>query len=252
MGLLLKNFVLLCHKLLKRDFPKIRWNGDPNGTHAPFLKHLLGSLSEGETGLLIVEIGSGLFSTPLLADALSEKMSKSNHHRLISLENSNEWGVKVKALVERFEPVAEVRVEIPLEPGLRRLRKEVNQIDVLFVDSSPWESRVQALEVLEPISDVVVVHDVDFFPRNGLFGTEVGHIKYPKLNFRLEPYFTPDRVGSRDYSEMFTYWVEIFPEEPAGPTGPPTLIASNRVDVRNYFQNQRPRGIYLMSDDASS
>ena len=116
-----------------------------------------------------------------------------------------------------------------------------------FIDSEPWESRTEALELLKLNSKIVVVHDVDYFPRNNLWGLEIDPIKNKPINKYFYGKLKSENLGLRNYDSIFEYWVEIFPIYPGYFTGPPMLIGSNFIDVRKIFDKTTPKGHYFFS-----
>jgi hypothetical protein len=118
-----------------------------------------------------------------------------------------------------------------------------------FIDSSPWESRIEALNILKHISDLFLIHDVDYFPHNGLIGQEITPIKYAPANPFFYGKLKSKNLGLRDYDEIAQYWIEAFPRVPGYFTGPPTLIASDTLDVRNM---RLPAGALNQSESGNS
>lgn len=244
LGIALKNVVLGLRTYLRMTFIKIRWHEDPNGTHSDFLTHVIQHLHRLGP-LQCIEIGCGNFSTPMLAQLISQNPKS----HLISFENNEEWFEKVFPIMrDKFQ--CDIRLVGSYKNSLQDFVESDNSdIDLVFIDSSPWESRVEALEIFRNEAKVVVVHDVDYFPHNNIFGTELEPIKFPLLHLNLKPYFNYSRVGVRNYDSIFKFWVEIFPRVPSSPTGPPTLVGSNSIDVREFFRgDDAPRkGLYVFS-----
>jgi hypothetical protein len=160
----------------------------------------------------VLELGSGEGSTELL-HILCEQQQRT----LLTLDNDAKWLARYEA---RFRTE---RHEFGLvEDWYEALHSEpVSGANwgVVFIDSSPWESRTLALRLLKDRATFVVIHDVDYYPRWGMFGTERSPIRGAH-----------DR-GDRDYGDVFTSWREFLPLEPwpYPGTGPPTLLGSNRV-----------------------
>jgi hypothetical protein len=87
--------------------------------------------------------------------------------------------------------------------------------DVCFIDQSPWLARYEALKMMKKRSRFVIVHDVDYFPMRGIFGTVIKPIK-------------KNRKGKFDFHDVFKTFCVYFPNQPwPAPTGPPTLLGSN-------------------------
>jgi hypothetical protein len=55
-----------------------------------------------------------------------------------------------------------------------------------------------------------IIHDVDYFPKNGIFGKCIGSLDF-------------------DFSDKFNKWKVYYPDNPwPGSTGPPTLVGTNK------------------------
>jgi len=100
---------------------------------------------------------------------------------------------------------------------------------LVFIDNAPWSARHLALLAFRARADYVMIHDVDYFPDNGVFGRT------------LRQTVPHGDHGERSYDDVLRHWVEYMPPEPwPAPTGPPTLLGSDRhdrfptVDVANY------------------
>lgn len=245
-GAMIKNIVLGLRVFLKMEFVKIRWHEDPNATHRDYLVWVLRALKE-KGPITTLEIGCGLFSTLTIGRELDNQSDK-----FYSFENNLQWFDKVQAAIVESNLECKLRsVDSYKEALVDFLPQLEGPIDLAFIDSSPWESRVEALELLRFAARVVVIHDVDYFPHNGIFGLEEKPIKHPLLHLNLSPYFNRSRLGRRTYDDIFRYWVEIFPEIPSGPTGPPTLVGSNLIDIREFFREivMPGKGIFLFSEN---
>lgn len=102
-----------------------------------------------------------------------------------------------------------------------------------FIDSNPWSSRLTALNEVKNRADIFLIHDVDYFPHNKIFGTEFSGIKFGKSGLIRYGKLHKNNLGSRNYDDIAKFWIEAFPEFPGYFTGPPTFIGSNFLDVRN-------------------
>ena len=161
----------------------------------------------------ILEFGCGYGSTPLL-HGLAEDLGV----RLVTLDSDEEWLRRFRSRLE--SPFHEFRL---VQDWASELDKPDWDRDwgLVFVDQSPFEARALTVDRFRDRADYVVVHDSDYFPEHGLFGTA------------LRPLRGPHDLGARDFGDVFSSWREFFPPEPwpFAPTGPPTLLASNRRDV---------------------
>ena len=146
---------------------------------------------------------------------------------LISNENNPQWLLRMQSILPQSDYHQWNNVGDSWYHFLKKFKLTVDNIDLLFIDSAPWDSRSIALDILGPKSKIVIVHDVDYFPTNNIWGSS------------KSPLISSTNLGNRDYSDVFTYWSEVFPNDFKERTGPPTLIGSNSIkDVENLsFEN---------------
>ena len=192
---------------------------------------------------ILVEAGSGNNSTGLFV-----KILKGKNYKLYSFENHKDWHLK---MIKKYKnPNSKfVFLEGNSYLGIEKYLKKdnINKINLTFIDSNPWETRTEVKNLLKDISDIICIHDVDFFPHNKHWGKEISEIKYRPKSKYFYGKLVKKNLGSRNYDSEFKYWVEIFPVKPGYFTGPPLLVGSNIIDVRKLFENRKPRGIYFFS-----
>jgi hypothetical protein len=180
-------------------------------THQPVLWTVAG-WADGP----IAEFGCGYGSTPLL-----HEVATSRGVPLLTLDSSSDW-------LERFRPQFEsTSHEFRLvDDWATELENPVwkERWYLVFVDQGPFEARAQTVERIRLSAEYVIVHDCDYFAERGLLGSA------------LRPLLGPHDRGERNYDDVFTSWREFFPPEPwpFRPTGPPTLLGSNRNDVARF------------------
>lgn len=242
----MKNIILIpVLKILSlfkyRGFPLYYLPDAGMGSHKKYLKFLLENLDI--TNPVLVETGSGDNSTGLFVKELKNK-----NYSLYSFENHKAWHVK---MARKYKNVNSQFIYIEGKSYLdikKYLDKDsVKKIDLTFIDSNPWESRTEVKNLLSNISDIVCIHDVDYFPHNNIWGKEISEIVYKPKNKYFYGKLNEKNLGIRNYDDDFKYWVEIFPVKPGYFTGPPLLVGSNTIDIRNLFQTKRPKGIYFFS-----
>ncbi len=161
----------------------------------------------------IAEFGCGNGSTPLLHEIASKL-----ELRVVSLDNNAEWLDRFRPDLE--SPLHEFRL---VDDWAAELAKPEwgERWGLVFVDQDPFDARAMTVARVRESADYVVVHDDDYFAEHGLFGVSI------------RPLLGPHDRGERDFSDTFASWREFFPPEPwpFRPTGPPTLLGSNRHDV---------------------
>lgn len=211
-------------------------------THAPFLEAALRwsrrKMSRDQS-MVIFEVGTGgessrIFTREIVSNIRAE---------LRGFENSQVWIDDY--ITKHGQHPRRLLIEIKSEDDWRRqVLENVNALSdsdflVAFIDSSPWKSRADSLDVLKSRADIVLVHDVDYFPSNAIFGEEVEPISVPEDPSVNPTRLEPAKLGRREYSDVFHWWLELFPLEAGYFTGPPTLVGSNRHTLEGF---KIPRG----------
>lgn len=211
---------------------------DPNSTHRHFLEasvtHLTG-ITPPKSKIVLFEIGTGGESSRIMYEA----MAANSNVYLVSFENDPKWLEIYKNMYlpherHKFVSVSDdahwthiIKSELDLLEG--------DSILLSFIDSAPWESRSSAVRILNQRSSLVLIHDVDYFPHNQIFGSEVEEIKRKPLRLFRYGKLKSKFLGKRLYDDVFVSWVEVFPEVPGYFTGPPTLIGSNSLSVHQII-----------------
>lgn len=213
---------------------QMSYEAEPFGTHAEFLKIVLHEVKKSSVNdYFILEIGTGGMSSSILR----AHIENDSHANLISVESNAAWEDKYRREFEahpRHEIIGFKKssswLEILESLSERLVDKEVA---ITFIDSAPWSSRTLSAVLFREKSSYLLIHDCDYFPRENIWGVEREPILYSP-NFSTEyGKLSREKLGSRSYDDMFTYWLECFPSTPGYFTGPPTLVASNILDVRN-------------------
>lgn len=247
------NLFINLKKLISIPLLKIlyyfRFNGFPlyyqpdggMGSHKKYLKFILDSLIVENP--IIVEAGSGDNSTGVFTNYFKNKK-----FTFYSFENHKEWHEKMsKKFKNNNSKFIYLNDEVYSEIRSQILSDGVEKIDLTFIDSSPWASRTNVKNLLTDLSNIVCIHDADYFPHANLWGDEVKPIKNRPKNKYFYGKLIKENLGLRTYDSEFTYWVEIFPSRPGYFTGPPLLVGSNFIDVRKIFNAGKPDGIYIFS-----
>jgi hypothetical protein len=219
---------------IKPKTPLFGFKVDPNSTHREFLEasivHLLNT-TPSNSKIVLYEIGTGGESSRIMYKYMSEY----ENVYLVSFENNSKWLDIYRNMYLEHNRHKITRVEQDSEwpQTIENELKLLSEKTVLlsFIDSAPWESRTSALRILSGRSTLTLIHDVDYFPHNNVFGTEESEIckkpfailRYGNLNSK--------HLGKRSYDDVFSSWVETFPIIPGYFSGPPTLIGSNSMSV---------------------
>lgn len=218
--------------ILKRIWGRLtrmRYPVDPFGTHSEFLLASINYVSRRRrVGQRIVffEVGTGGMSSKIFREQLGEIPDCS----LRSFEDNEQW---IETYQKQYPP-HEFHKLIHIQEGnswVDQLNLELaslapTDIVLAFIDSSPWQSRIDAVRLLKNRCTIFLVHDIDYLARSSNLGYEIAPILcLPTSRFHYGN-LRKENLGSRDYSEVCPHWIEAFPELPGYFTGPPTLIGS--------------------------
>jgi hypothetical protein len=165
-------------------------------THAPFLEYYL-NRTKGD----VLELGTGYGSTPIIT-----KMLKNSNRNFVSVDNDLEWLEKIK----HEYPESDTHTYIYTDNWKDTISTLVTRKwGLVFIDQKPWDARTLSLYAFRNISDYVIIHDVDYFPKNNIFGKYISEFDF---NFDTE----------------FKNWALYYPNKPwPYVTGPPTLVGTN-------------------------
>lgn len=184
---------------------------DPYGTHSPFLKYYT-EITKGD----VLEFGTGHNSTGVILETI-----RGTGRKLISFEHNREWYLKMREIYPPNEFHTYIFVEtgnsVAEETSWELVISTIRQQDwsVVFIDQSPWEARVTTMKHFLGHAEYLLIHDVDYFARNNIFGT----IKDEVLDYS-------DVVKDTDLN-----WKVYYPvtKNWPSPTGPPTLVIGKTV-----------------------
>lgn len=199
-------------------------------THETFLQACLDHLENLKTPYRVLELGTGGRSSEIFAN----HVAKSSLARYVALESNDSYlrEHKEKHSSDRTELVRIDASNSWFKAISDILKKQTSeQIGLVFLDSSPWESRTLALSLLAEKADFIMVHDVDYFPREGAWGLDLAPMTNLLSAYRRAGSLSHQDLGIRSYGDVFPSWVECFEAVPASPTGPPTLIGSRSLNV---------------------
>jgi hypothetical protein len=170
---------------------------EAHGTHKEFLQFYIQKTSGN-----ILEFGTGHNSTGLIRNLI-----EGTNRKLVSYENNREWYNKMKEIYPENKNHQYVFIEGDWESAISVLPKF--DWSIVFIDQSPWDARRLTMEHFKDTAEYVLIHDVDYFNKNNIFGTVL-----------------PD--NTLDFSDISSNWRVYYPEKPwPAPTGPPLLVFSN-------------------------
>jgi hypothetical protein len=179
---------------------------DPFVTHQKFLEFYI-SKTTGD----ILEFGSGYGSTKFIRDLI-----KNTDRKLVTYENDKEW---INSMIEKIPP--NDNHQYVYVKDWDETIKSIPKFNwsIVFIDQSPWDARVTAMKHFKNHVEYIIIHDVDYFSTNNIFGKT--------LNDR-----------TLNFDDVSDNWKVYYPKHPwACETGPPTLVFSNTgKEIYNVLQ----------------
>jgi hypothetical protein len=183
----------------------LKHNINPFYTHQPILYNML-----MQTTGPILELGCGDGSTELI-----HLIGQKQNRKIITVESLPDWAIKYKSKYQNNTHSFIVTDNHSIESWNKVTDTLLNEKwGLVFIDQGFWEARAYSFAKLKDISEYIILHDCDYFGDNNLIGTSI------------EKFVNQHNRGKRDYSKDIKYWKEYFPNLFVGPTGPPTLLAS--------------------------
>jgi hypothetical protein len=194
------------------------YKNHPYYTHQPFFIEIL-----KKTNGNILECGCGDGSTLMIKEQI-----KNTNRKLVSLESNLDWLNKYTHLADSSHELYYINAsnDDTIETGNKWVNfieeKELNNFEIVFLDSSPWLSRKCCFDYFLNKSKIIIFHDFDYFPTNKIIGNVIDkEIKFYKGKYIEKISCNLDGIV-KNY-KLFYPPYQYF----AGETGPPTLVCSN-------------------------
>lgn len=188
---------------------------NPYSTFEIPLETVINNYLKKNKKISVAEFGTGKTSAKIFLK-LSKKYK--NNFTLYSYENNKLWFNKIAM---KYKNKKNIKFIFSKDYCIE---KDFKSFDLVFIDSAPWSSRYEILKKCRHKSKIIIIHDCDYFPDNKIFGKT------------LKPLISKYSRGSRDYSDIFKNYLEYFPKKFHARTGPPTLIGSNFIQVRDFIK----------------
>lgn len=193
----------------------------PYYTHQPYLTEVCKFVNGN-----ILECGCGEGSTILL-----KQLIQNTNRKLVSLESNLEWLNEYTHLADSSHTFYHIDAnnDDVMETGNKWVKyiadKQLNDFDIVFIDSSPWLSRKCCFDYFLNKAKVIVVHDFDYFPLHNI----IGNITYTENKEYNGKRITKHHCNLDNVVKNYRLF---HPPEDffAGDTGPPTLVCSNTMD----------------------
>jgi len=129
---------------------------DPYYTHRPFLEEELIKLSKKKKKIKILEFGVGHGSSYLM----KEFATKYKNFNINAYENDANWLHSMKC---EYESDNYIFNKVESWDILLKLKNFKSKYDLVFIDQSPWEARIQTLDLLRSKASVFIIHDYDYY-----------------------------------------------------------------------------------------
>ena len=197
----------------------------PYYTHQPFFIEII-KFTNGN----ILECGCGDGSTKMIKEQI-----KNTDRKLVSLESNLEWFNKYKEMTDSFHKLYHVEADNDdnLETGNKWVefikKNDLNNFEIVFLDSSPWLSRKCCFEYYLNRSKIIIIHDFDYFPNNNIIGSVINK-ETKNYNGKNQEKINCNLDGIVKNYKLFYPPDEYFP----GSTGPPTLVCSNIMSDSDF------------------
>lgn len=190
------------------------YKSNPYATHQPFFIEIL-----KQTNGNILECGCGDGSTIMIKNQI-----KNTNRKLVSLESNMEWLHKYIHLADNNHKLHYINASNndTIETGNKWVEfiknNQLNDFEIVFLDSSPWLSRIACLNYFLDKAKIIIIHDFDYYPTFNIYGKVVSK----------ESYGHKQKIEC-DLSDTIKNYKLFYPpyEYFAGDSGPPTLVCSN-------------------------
>ena len=228
------------YKLYRNNGYNYHLSDNGMGSFKPFVNLLLENIDLKKD---IIEIGIGFNSTPLFINKVKELQNIKSYH----FENDIEWFNKINTKYSSDKSNFIFFNKGNLKEEFEKYNVNENSYGLAFIDSNPWETRTFALNYLKETTDIVIVHDSDYFPENKIWGNNIKSIEFLPSSKYWYGRIDKNNAGEKNYDDIFKFWIEIYPKYPGHFTGPPTLFGSEKIDVAKIFSNKLSDEIYFFN-----
>jgi len=197
------------------------YKNHPFYTHQPFFIEVLKNTNGN-----ILECGCGEGSTYMIKENI-----KNTDRKLVSLESNLEWLNKYTHLQDSSHTLYHVNADNNncIETASKWTdfieEKQLNNFEIVFIDSSPWLSRLTCFEYFLNKAKIIIFHDFDYFPENNIIGEVTSKERYGD-NVKISCDLTNIVKNYKLFYPPYKYF--------ASNTGPPTLICSNIMDTSEF------------------
>lgn len=175
-------------------------------SHIPVLNYALDRHYE-----FVLEVGSGLSSTPLIFK---------KGHNVASYENNKDWYDKVHSHLKENRLFSERNNYIYTDKLFASVRdmlwnsRRREHFNLAFIDSDVWMDRCRFISLIKGQADVILLHD--------------------SFDEHLTRCGWQDANGITWELPYFKYRLNLYPVLPPNMAQPPTLILSDTVDVTKW------------------
>jgi hypothetical protein len=150
---------------------------NPFHTHRKYLINELNKLDR-QDAVTCLELGVGHGSSPIF----KRFVKKSWNMKVIAYESDEKWLEVVRSQYATNDYILNF---IPSWDGFYQPERYPGPYDLVFVDQSPWEARIQSMERLMDKTKVFILHDYDYYNKgviDDIYSVGEGSFFYEKFN----------------------------------------------------------------------
>jgi hypothetical protein len=127
-------------------------------THREYLKSELDRLPQDKS-CVILELGIGEGSSYLI----NQHCIKNKNHKAMAFETDESWHNQIRSKYE-LENYIFTKIEDWLNFNV--IFSNPTYYDLVFVDQSPWEARIDSINFLKQFTKTFILHDYDYFNKS--------------------------------------------------------------------------------------
>lgn len=130
---------------------------NPYYTHQIYLKQELDNISKNkkQQKIHILELGIGDGSSSIFFEFCKDNPQAS----VEAFENNEQWVISMKSKYE----LPNYKINYIQDWNSLNYQNNNNYYDLIFIDQSPWEARIDALDKLYNKFSIGILHDYDYF-----------------------------------------------------------------------------------------
>jgi len=155
---------------------------NPYYTHREYLENELKKLIESKNNIQCLEFGTGEGS----AEVFHQFANSYDNIQITAYETDSVWLNSTKEKYER--PNYNFHYIEDWFDFLKSFKSNVIY-DLVFVDQTPWEARIETIDTVANFSKIIMLHDYDYFNKGifeDIYSVSKGSFFYQKYNEQFE------------------------------------------------------------------